>query len=178
MIFYRSWVTRLGSCSVDILPCLPLCPGGPLQACFWMMAWMTFHRSWLTTPGHVLSIFCLACRFAKLILSRPAFGDGLDDFLQAGPCSVDVLSCLQLCQGGPLQAFFWRWFGRLFTGRQAMFCRCFGLRAACQSGLSRHAFGDGLDDSLQVLGDHAEPCSVEVLACLQLCQGDPLQACF
>ena len=75
------------------------------------MVCATFYRSKVTRPGNVLSMFRLACSFAKVALRRHAFGDGLDNFLlvmgdQAGPCSIDVLACLLLCQGGPLQSCF------------------------------------------------------------------------
>ena len=84
------------------------------------MVWTIFYTVLGDQAGQC-SVDVLTCVKLKVVLSRHALGDGLDDFLhflgdQARPCSFYVLACLQLCQGVPLQACFWVWFGRFVPG--------------------------------------------------------------
>ena len=120
--FYKSKVSRLGfvlsmfwlACSFAKVVLSPEAFG---------MVWTTFYRSLVIRLGHVLSMFWRACCFANVFLPRHAFGNGLDDFLQVlgeqpGPCSANVLACLQLCPGGPsgleLEVSFLNWKGWIY----------------------------------------------------------------
>ena len=78
--FERSLVARPGHVIVMSMFGLPAAlrssPGILLE-----MVWATFYKSQVNRLGNVLSMFSFACSFAKVVLYRHAFEDGLKNFL-------------------------------------------------------------------------------------------------